>query len=59
VNTHDPEKLMYLKEIRLTPGQEIKLIARAPFNGPLRLVIGRDEQVIGVELARALRVCTA
>ncbi len=57
VNTHDPEKLIYLQEIRLVPGQAIDLVARAPFNGPLRLRIGRDEQVIGVELARALRVC--
>lgn len=57
VNTHDPEKLVYLQEIRLVPGQAIDLVARAPFNGPLRLKIDRDEQVIGVELARALRVC--
>ncbi len=57
VNTHDPEKLIYLQEIRLVPGQAIDLVARAPFNGPLRLRIERDEQVIGVELARALRVC--
>jgi DtxR family Mn-dependent transcriptional regulator len=57
VNTHDPEKLIYLQEIRLIPGQAINLVARAPFNGPLRLRIDRDEQVIGVELARALRVC--
>jgi DtxR family Mn-dependent transcriptional regulator len=57
VNTHDPEKLIYLQDIRLIPGQAIDLVARAPFNGPLRLRIDRDEQVIGVELARALRVC--
>jgi DtxR family Mn-dependent transcriptional regulator len=57
VNTHDPDKLLYLREIHLVPGQDIELIARAPFNGPLRLKIGRDEQVIGMELASALRVC--
>lgn len=57
VNTHDPEKLLYLRDIHLVPGQDIELIARAPFNGPLRLKIGRDEQVIGMELASALRVC--
>jgi DtxR family Mn-dependent transcriptional regulator len=57
VNTHDVEKLRYLREIGLTPGQDIELISRAPFNGPLRLKIGRDEQVIGMELAGALRVC--
>lgn len=57
VNTHDIEKLRYLRDIGLTPGQDIELLWRAPFNGPLRLRIGRDEQVIGVELAGALRVC--
>ncbi|NJL93897.1 MAG: metal-dependent transcriptional regulator [Anaerolineae bacterium] len=56
VNTHDAEKLSYLNQIHLTPGQEIDLLARQPFNGPLRLRIGRDEQVIGAELAGALRV---
>ena len=57
INTHDVDKLIYLHEIRLTPGQDIELIARAPFNGPLRLLIGRDEQVIGGELAEAVRAC--
>jgi len=57
VNTHEPEKLRYLHEINLVPGRDIDLVFRAPFNGPLRLRIGRDEQVIGIELAGALRVC--
>lgn len=56
VHTHDVDKLMYLAELRLVPEQRIQLTARAPFNGPLRLRIGRDEQVIGVELANTLRV---
>lgn len=57
VNTHDRDKLMYLREILLVPGQDIELISRAPFNGPLRLKINQHEQVIGTELASALRVC--
>lgn len=57
VNTHDADKLQYLQDIHLVPGQNIELISRAPFNGPLRLRIGREEQVIGMELASALRVC--
>jgi DtxR family transcriptional regulator, Mn-dependent transcriptional regulator len=56
VNTHDPEKLSYLAELELVPGQKIDLVARAPFNGPLRLRVGRVEQVIGTELASTLRV---
>jgi DtxR family Mn-dependent transcriptional regulator len=57
VNTHNPEKLIYLQELRLIPGQPVELITRAPFNGPLRLRIEKHEQVIGMELARAIRVC--
>ena len=57
INSHDPEKLRYLAEIDLVPGRDIELISRAPFNGPLRLKIGRNEQVVGSELAESLRVC--
>ena len=56
VRTHDPEKLRYLKELGLVPSQEISLVSRAPFNGPLRIRINRNEQVIGAELAEILRV---
>ncbi len=56
VNTHEPDLLQYLASLSLVPGQPIQLISRAPFNGPLRLKIGVQEQVIGYELARVLRV---
>lgn len=59
VNSHDPEVLKYLATLKLTPGQRIKLVSRAPFNGPLRLSIGTQEQVIGFELAKTLRVSKA
>jgi DtxR family Mn-dependent transcriptional regulator len=56
VRTHVPEKLQYLAEIGLVPGADFELLHRAPFNGPLRLKLGRNEQVIGSELAAALWV---
>lgn len=56
VKTREPEKLQYLAQIGLVPGAPFELINRAPFNGPLRLKIGRNEQVIGTELAAALWV---
>jgi hypothetical protein len=31
-------------------------VSRAPFNGPLRLQMGRNDQVIGYELASSLWV---
>jgi DtxR family Mn-dependent transcriptional regulator len=58
VKTHEPDKLRYLAEIGLIPGASFELINRAPFNGPFRLKVGRDEQIIGTELASALWVLT-
>lgn len=56
VKTDDAEKLRYLAELGLVPGTPIQLLHRAPFNGPLRLKVGEREQVVGAELAQALRV---
>lgn len=63
VKTHDGEKLRYLAKLGLMPGTSIRLLNRAPFNGPLRLQVEDPRQgangyehVIGTELAQALRV---
>lgn len=58
VNTHDGDKLQYLDTLGLRPGSRIKLIARAPFNGPIQLEVDNQPQVIGHELAGVLRVCS-
>ena len=58
VKTRESKKLEYLAEIDLIPGTDFQLLNRAPFNGPLRLKLGRNEQVIGTELAAALWVST-
>ncbi len=56
VRTHDPEKLRYFASLGLVPGQPIEIVGRAPFNGPMRLRVGREEVVIGVELMKSLWV---
>lgn len=56
VRTHDADKLRYIANLGLTPGVEFTLVSRAPFNGPLRLQMGRNDQVIGYELASSLWV---
>jgi len=59
VKERNPEKLQYLESIGLIPGKGFELLSRAPFNGPLRLKLGRNEQVIGNELAAGIWVaCT-
>lgn len=56
VRTHDPEKLSYIKELGLMPGVSFELVSRAPFEGPLRVRVDRQETVIGHDLAAVLFV---
>lgn len=56
VRTHEPEKLQYFASLGLVPNQPIEIVGRAPFNGPMRLRVDRDEVVIGHELMKSLWV---
>jgi DtxR family Mn-dependent transcriptional regulator len=56
VKTEDGEKLRYLAELGLMPGVTLRVLGRAPFNGPLRIHANGHEHVIGTELAKSLRV---
>ena len=56
VRSHDPAKLQYFASLGLVPGVAIEIMGRAPFNGPMRLRVGREEVVIGYELMRSLWV---
>lgn len=56
----EPAKLRYLAQLGLTPGARLEIIARAPFDGPIRLQVDQArllrEHVIGSEVARCVRV---
>lgn len=54
VRTHEPEKLEYFGTLGLVPGVPVEIAGRAPFNGPIRLRVGREEIVLGMELAKSL-----
>ncbi|MEM7032639.1 MAG: metal-dependent transcriptional regulator [Chloroflexota bacterium] len=56
IQIREPEKLSYLAQIGLVPKTKFQLISRAPFNGPLRVKIGRNEQVLSVDLAEGIWV---
>jgi DtxR family Mn-dependent transcriptional regulator len=56
VRTHDPEKLQYFSSLNLVPETRFEILARAPFNGPMRIRVGREEVVLGMELAKSLWV---
>lgn len=54
VRTHDHDKLRYIAELGLLPGEALRLVNRAPFRGPLRVALNGQEQVIGYEIASTL-----
>lgn len=51
VSDHDPELLRYLGSFGLYPQASVQLIDRAPYNGPLTLVVDGEERVLGREAA--------
>jgi DtxR family Mn-dependent transcriptional regulator len=56
VSDSDPEMLRYLAERGIAPGDRFEIVDRQPFGGPLFARFGGDVQVLGGELARAMRV---
>lgn len=57
VHTHDDNMLQYLSSLGLKPGVSFTLLEKAPFNGPLKLIIDEKEQFVGFEIAHVLHVC--
>ena len=56
VSDSDPEMLRYLAERGVTLGDELEVLERQPFDGPLTVRFGADPHVFGGTLARAMRV---
>jgi len=52
----DSEMLRFLGERGITPGAELELIERQPFDGPVYVRFGDEVHVLGAVLARAMRV---
>ena len=56
VGDRDPGQLRYLAELGITPGRQVEVVSRAPFDGPIELRVGRDTRAIGPALARQILV---
>ncbi len=56
VKDQDPEVLRYLEKIGLLPGVKVTLQEKAPFNGPLSILVEETEQTIGYEIANKIFV---
>jgi DtxR family Mn-dependent transcriptional regulator len=51
VSDTDPEMLSYLEEIGLLPGVSVKVVEKAPFHGPITMLIDGDKRVVGYRVA--------
>jgi DtxR family Mn-dependent transcriptional regulator len=54
MSDRDPALLRYLAELGVRPGVELRLVDRAPFDGPLTVAVGRVRHIIGVSVASRL-----
>ncbi len=56
VSDSDPEMLRFLADRGIAPGDDLHVIDKQPFDGPLFVRFGTEVHVLGGELARAMRV---
>jgi DtxR family Mn-dependent transcriptional regulator len=56
VSDDDPEMLRFLTERGITPGTQLEVIDRQPFEGPLSVRVGDEVHVLGAVLTRAMHV---
>ena len=56
VSDSDPDMLRYLADRGIRPGQDLEVVEKQPFGGPLFVRIAGGEHALGGTLARAMRV---
>jgi len=56
MSDRDPALLRFLGDLGIRPGVRLRIIARAPFDGPLTVAVGRRRQVVGLGAARRVYV---
>ena len=56
VSDTDPEMLRYLDGHGIALGDELEVVAREPFDGPLTVRFGSEDHVLGGGLTRAMRI---
>ncbi len=56
VSDSDPEMLRFLAERGIAPGDDLEVVDKQPFDGPVFVRFGDRVQVLGGALARAIRV---
>jgi DtxR family Mn-dependent transcriptional regulator len=52
IGDQDPGCLQYLRSLGLLPDVEVEVLEKAPYDGPLRLLVSDDERHVGIDVAR-------
>jgi DtxR family transcriptional regulator, Mn-dependent transcriptional regulator len=56
VSDADPEMLRWLAERAVRPGDDVEVLDKQPFEGPLTVRVGGSVQTLGGGVARAMRI---
>jgi DtxR family Mn-dependent transcriptional regulator len=56
ISDADPEMLRWLSERAVRPGDEVEVIDKQPFDGPLTVKVGDTIHTLGGGVARAMRI---
>jgi len=56
VSDSDPDMLRFLAKRGIAPGQRLEVIDRQPFDGPVFISLDGQVEVLGAQLARAMRM---
>jgi DtxR family transcriptional regulator, Mn-dependent transcriptional regulator len=56
VSDADPEMLRWLAERAVRPGDDVEVLDKQPFDGPLTVRVGGSVQTLGGGVARAMRI---
>ena len=52
VKDQDPELLRYLEKTGIIPGVKVRVIEKAPFDGPVKVSLEEKEKTIGYSIAK-------
>jgi DtxR family Mn-dependent transcriptional regulator len=56
ISEHDTELLHHLSSLGLTPGAELKIMEKSPFDGTLTIEVNNTTKAIGKEAASLIMV---
>lgn len=54
VKDQDPELLRYLEKIGVIPGVKLVILDKAPFNGPVKVLLEEEEKTIGYSISEQI-----